>query len=129
MSYTDGQGDGKRFHVLPRHPSRMPHHCHARGCAKLVRPELLMCLAHWRDVPRRIQQAVWRHYRVGQCDDKRPSQAWQQAADAAIGFVAAKHGKPISKLEWDALQAMGYEVELNRAGETGSLLVRVTEKR
>ena len=68
----------------------MSHTCHARGCTTPVKPELLMCFKHWRMVPRLLQRAVWRAYRSGQCDDKRPSEAWHQAADAAIRAVAEK---------------------------------------
>lgn len=68
----------------------MGHHCHARGCSTLTKPEMLMCLKHWRMVPRNLQKDVWAHYRVGQCDDKSPSKAWYAAADAAIAAVAAK---------------------------------------
>ena len=69
-----------------------PHRCHARDCRVAVRPELLMCLKHWRMVPKFIQRAVWRHYREGQCDDKDGTKEWMQAADAAIGFVARAEG-------------------------------------
>lgn len=76
----------------------MSHTCHARGCKKYCRPEHLMCVRHWRKVPVRIQRAVYRHYRPGQCDDKRPSKDWHEAADAAIGAVALKEGCPIGQL-------------------------------
>jgi hypothetical protein len=66
------------------------HHCHARGCRTPCEPERLMCLAHWRMVPRDLQREVWRHYRHGQCDDMRPSEAWHKAADAAIRAVFDK---------------------------------------
>lgn len=68
----------------------MSHHCHARGCATPCKPEMLMCLKHWRMVPRKLQRAVWATYRPGQCDDKQPSVEWHEAADAAIAAVAAK---------------------------------------
>jgi hypothetical protein len=68
----------------------MSHTCHVRGCKVEVPPEMLMCRKHWRMVPPRIRRAVWRHYRPGQCDDKRPSKAWHEAADAAIAAVAKK---------------------------------------
>lgn len=55
-----------------------------------------MCLKHWRMVPKDLQRAVWRHYRRGQCDDKRPSQEWFAAADAAIQAVASKEAKRLS---------------------------------
>lgn len=51
----------------------MTHHCHARGCDVPTRPEALMCLRHWRMVPKPLQRAVWSSYRYGQCDDKQPS--------------------------------------------------------
>lgn len=86
----------------------MSHSCHATGCRKSVPPEMLMCLSHWRKVPKRIQLAVWRGYRPGQCDDKRPSADWHAAADAAIGYVALLEGKAISKRQSDVLRKLGY---------------------
>lgn len=49
-----------------------------------------MCRKHWALVPKALQRAVWRTYRVGQCDDKDPSADWLDAADAAIAAVAEK---------------------------------------
>jgi hypothetical protein len=49
-----------------------------------------MCKAHWRKVAPHLQRAVWDGYRPGQCDDKRPSKAWLDAADAAIRFCSAE---------------------------------------
>ena len=72
--------------------NNIEHHCHALGCKTLVPPELLMCLKHWRMVPKDIQKRVWAHYRDGQCDDKNPSKEWHQAADEAINAVAIKEG-------------------------------------
>lgn len=69
------------------------HHCHALDCRTPVKPELLMCLKHWRMVPRHLQQEVWRTYRPGQCDDMQPSEEWHAAADAAIAAVAAKEAQ------------------------------------
>jgi hypothetical protein len=86
----------------------MAHTCHALGCSVSVKPEMLMCGRHWRRVAKNIQRAVWRHYRPGQCDDKRPSKEWHQAADAAIGYVAFNEGKPINKAKVDALIAYGF---------------------
>jgi hypothetical protein len=57
---------------------------------------MLMCLRHWRMVPRKLQEAVWRTYRPGQCDDKDPSEAWHEAADAAIAAVAAKEASRVA---------------------------------
>lgn len=76
------------------HRPRNEHHCHARGCLVPTKPEMLMCLRHWRMVPRNLQRAVWATYRRGQCDDKQPSSEWHDAADAAIAAVAAKEDRP-----------------------------------
>lgn len=89
-------------------PTERPHTCHARGCDKPVPPERLMCLGHWRMVPRVIQRAVWSAYRPGQCDDKRPSEVWHHAADAAIGAVARKEGQPMRPQEVARLTEFGF---------------------
>lgn len=86
------------------------HRCHAVGCVAKVKPEMLMCAKDWRLVPRGIQQAVYRHYRDGQCDDKNPSEAWHVAADAAIGAVAKVQGKLLSLNQISALKL--YEASL-----------------
>lgn len=71
----------------------MTHHCHAKGCTTKCKPEFLMCPKHWRMVPGQYQRLVWAHYRVGQCDDKQPSEKWHAAADLAIAAVALKESR------------------------------------
>ena len=70
----------------------MAHRCHATDCRSSVPPERLMCLAHWRTVPRTIQRRVWAAYRPGQCDDMKPSPEYCIAARAAVVAVAARQG-------------------------------------
>lgn len=71
--------------VLPTPPAAPEEHfCHVPRCGKRCKPEMLMCAGHWWSVPKHLQAAVYRTYRVGQCDDKSPSAAWHVAADAAI---------------------------------------------
>jgi hypothetical protein len=52
-----------------------------------------MCPRHWSLVPAQLKLAVIRNYRRGQCDDKRPSREWLEAAFAAIAAVAQLEGK------------------------------------
>lgn len=85
------------------------HHCHATGCAKAVPPELLMCARHWRMVPRNLQTPVWSNYRVGQCDDKRPSARWLEAAKAAIAFVAETEA---SQADANPMPKVAHQMEL-----------------
>ena len=94
---------------MSKRQREIDHKCHARGCPMHVKPEMLMCRRHWYMVPNRIREAVWASYRPGQCDDMSPSVEWHQAADAAIGFVAAKEGQKLRMAEVNALNAPGYE--------------------
>lgn len=66
----------------------MSHRCHATGCVANVDPIKWGCLRHWKMVPRAIQKRIWKAYRPGQCDDKRPSREYLEAARAATIAVA-----------------------------------------
>jgi hypothetical protein len=54
---------------------------------------MLMCKKHWFMVSTETRAEVWKHYRPGQCDDKRPSREWHGAADKAIKEVSEKEQK------------------------------------
>lgn len=56
---------------------------------------MLMCMRHWRMVPRIIQQQVWANYRPGQEVDKHPSEAYLVVQRVAVEAVARKEGMPI----------------------------------
>lgn len=64
------------------------HRCHAEGCHVEVEPKLLMCLRHWRMVPRELQNRVWKHYRPGQEIDKNPTPEYLEVMKEAIAAVA-----------------------------------------
>ena len=64
------------------------HLCHAKCCPHPVPPKMLMCLPHWRMVPKAEQQAVWATYQPGQESGRvRPTSAYLDAAEAAIQVV------------------------------------------
>lgn len=71
----------------------MKHNCHAIECGRAVPASKLMCLAHWRMVPRAEQQAIWQHYRRGQERDQKPSGAYMIAFWSAVATVAVAEGK------------------------------------
>ena len=71
----------------------MAHECHATGCELRVPPSLLFCKKHWFMVPRSIQNRVWRAYRPGQEEDKRPSREYLLAARDAVVAVAEREGR------------------------------------
>lgn len=57
--------------------------------------------------PAAVQYAVWKAYRPGQCvlrDGLRPSAAWFEAANTAIGYIADLEGQPLTASERDALE-------------------------
>lgn len=66
------------------------HKCHALGCTVAVPPRLLMCKKHWGMVTSAVRRAICKHYRVGQCEDKKPSAEWVRYAKMAIDEVANK---------------------------------------
>lgn len=69
------------------------HRCHAIDCTVVVPPRMLLCRRHWAMVPAELRAPVERHYRRGQCDDRRPSAAWVAAAARARAHVARVEGK------------------------------------
>lgn len=73
----------------------MSHTCHAYACQAEVKPEMFMCLRHWRRVPKEMQKRIWVSYRPGQCDDKHITPEYGHAAKDAINAVAAKEGRVI----------------------------------
>lgn len=64
------------------------HRCQAEGCSRPIPRRMLMCMMHWRRVPRAIQLRVIAAYQLGQCFGKvRPTAAWFEAAREAIAAV------------------------------------------
>lgn len=80
--------EGKHLRASPRN-----HVCHAIGCEVEVPPKMLMCLRHWRMVPKVLQARVWATYRPGQEIDKNPTGAYMEAQQAAVDAVAKKEGR------------------------------------
>jgi len=70
----------------------MSHTCHAYRCQTPCPPRMLMCRAHWFQVPKPLQDAVWAAYRPGQEEDKQPSAAWLLACTLAQNAVGLKEG-------------------------------------
>lgn len=73
----------------------MNHYCHAEGCEIEVPPKMHMCLTHWRMVPKAVQDLIWKHYRVGQEIDKRPTIEYIATAFVSVSCVALKEGRSL----------------------------------
>lgn len=86
----------------------MSHRCHATGCTTPVPAVMFMCKSHWFLVPKPMRDRIWKTYREGQCDDMNPSDAYCEAAKAAVIAVAEREGRtPDTAL---------YDLFLSRAG-------------
>lgn len=68
----------------------MSHTCHAYGCKKEVPPRMLMCLKHWRMVPKDAQNDIWRYYVPGQEVRKDPTNDYLKAQQRAVVMVLMK---------------------------------------
>ena len=66
------------------------HLCHAFGCNRPVPPSLFMCRRHWFALRKPLRDAIWREYRPGQEDDKRPSSRYMAVQRRAIGELLFK---------------------------------------
>jgi hypothetical protein len=69
------------------------HVCHADGCERPVPPKMLMCIQHWRMVPKDLQRRVWDTYVPGQEVRKNPTSEYMEAQRAAVDAVARKEGR------------------------------------
>ncbi len=76
-----------------RQGPKREHPCHALGCDVEISPSMLMCLRHWRMVPRNIQRAVWKEYVPGQEVTKTPTSKYLEVMQQAIRAVAEKEGR------------------------------------
>lgn len=79
------------------------HTCHATGCNVRVPREMFMCKKHWLMLPKGHRDAVWREYRVGQCDDWEISHEYANAARRAVRFIAKVEGVEADVSVYDAL--------------------------
>jgi hypothetical protein len=66
------------------------HTCHADGCSTRVPPRMFMCRPHWLSLRKPLRDAIWREYRPGQENDKRPSTRYLAVTLRAVGEVAFK---------------------------------------
>jgi hypothetical protein len=65
--------------------------CPVDGCGKPIRMGMLMCLGHWRRVPKRIQHEVWATWReLRQMRSLDRLAAYRMAHDCAIDAVNGK---------------------------------------
>ncbi len=71
----------------------MIHICHAIGCNVQVPPKLLMCLRHWKLVPRDLQRAVWATYVPGQEIRKDLTDEYLDVQRRAVEAVARREGR------------------------------------
>lgn len=67
------------------------HTCHWPGCPRKVPPARWGCKDHWYALPRNLRTRIWQTYRPGQERDKKPSQAYLNAARAVRDWIIENH--------------------------------------
>lgn len=71
------------------------HTCHWPGCKVKVAPALWGCGRHWFKLPARLRNLIWKTYRPGQEQDKKPSPEYVEAAQQVQAWIAENsRGKP-----------------------------------
>lgn len=95
----------------------MNHACHAPGCNRRVSPKMFACRDHWCQLRKTTRNAIWREYRPGQENDKRPSaryMAVQRFAcaelvfrpnDEAAAFETGKYLREATAFQQAAIEA------------------------
>lgn len=68
------------------------HVCHATRCNVKVPPKMLMCLKHWKMVPRALQREVWAAYVPGQEIRKDPTDQYLEVQRRAVEAVERREG-------------------------------------
>lgn len=73
--------------MAPKGRSTPRHTCHAKGCNRVVPPEMFMCKEHWLMLPKMHRDAIWREYVPGQEKTKTPSIEYVEVAQRAIAWL------------------------------------------
>lgn len=77
-AYVRGQGQNRR------------HHCHWPKCDKQVPPAMWGCRAHWFKLPKRLRDAIWDTYKIGQEVSMTPSAEYLAVAREVQEWIEAQ---------------------------------------
>lgn len=81
---------GKAAYVLGEGQAR-EHHCHWPGCERQVPPAMWGCLPHWRQLPKALQDKIWRAFQPGQEKTMTPSRSYVDAAREVQAWILEHH--------------------------------------
>ena len=71
----------------------MKHPCHALGCSVEVPSKMFACKRHWYMVPKSLRDRLWREYRPGQENDKKPSCRYIAVQRRCVYEIAQREGR------------------------------------
>ncbi len=89
------------------------HACHNPNCGKPIPPHLVSHSSAWFALPKKLRDDIWRTYRAGQEDDKRPTMTYIDALDACIKFWRENHTQcriPKRTVSRERIHAIGNRV-------------------
>lgn len=94
--FTARVDENGRFKIGYSAAGRTPvgHRCHWPGCPVDVPPSMWGCKPHWFRLPMQLRARIWRAYRPGQEDDKRPSAEYLTVELEAQEWAMAHPEKP-----------------------------------
>lgn len=80
---------GEKVNYVKQQPQSRRHDCHWPGCDKQVPPAMWGCKPHWFKLPKRIRDAIWNAYEIGQEVFGDPSDEYLAAAREAQDWIKA----------------------------------------
>jgi len=79
-----------KANYVRRQPQSRKHACHWPGCTRQVPPAMWGCYTHWKMLPQRIREDLWRAYTPGQeVGSAQVSNEYLVAAQSAQRWIAA----------------------------------------
>lgn len=68
-----------------------PHTCHWPGCTEQCKPAQSHCRRHWFRLPQSLRARIWRHFRPGQEEDRRPTREYVEVMREVRAWIE-QHG-------------------------------------
>lgn len=83
----------KKLHVRNAKQTR-EHVCHWPGCKQQVKPAMWGCAEHWKKLPAKLRNRVWRAYTIAQEETGLVSIDYIEVAKEVQDWIR-KHGKGV----------------------------------
>jgi hypothetical protein len=89
MPACGGSGMNEKVDYVRGQRQTRDHTCHWPGCDRQVPPAMWGCKAHWFKLPKRLRDAIWNTYEVGQEVNMTPSDEYLAVAREVQKWIDA----------------------------------------